>query len=385
MLSKAEKKQYGIYFTPPEIISEMINNIDFDNISSVLEPSCGDGRFISSILSKSPTMYVIGVELNDIVFDNLSETTNFPPNVTILNDDFIHCDFDDETFDLIIGNPPYFVVGKSTIDKKYHPFIVGRPNIYIVFILKCLELLSEDGILMFVLPTNFLNSHYYDKARKHICSNYTISAVIECNAECNDTKQKICYMEIVNRTSDANEEFVTDIGGYTIISSHINTIKRLLIDSTTLDKLGFKVSVGTVVWNQVKSELTDDSSRTLLIYSSDICDGELSIKHYKNGAKKNYINRRGEGGPLLVINRGYGVSTYKFSYCLIDITGEYLTENHLICVRDKSGRSAEDLHNMYNSIINSFEDPRTSEFITVYFKNNAINTTELQYILPIYL
>ena len=34
--------------------------------------------------------------------------------------------------------------------------------------------------------------------------------------------------------------------------------------------MGFKVSVGNVVWNQHKKILTDDSSKTRLIYSSDI-------------------------------------------------------------------------------------------------------------------
>ena len=39
---------------------------------------------------------------------------------------------------------------------------------------------------------------------------------------------------------------------------------------------------------------------------------------------------------------------------------------------------------LYEKIIMSFEKKQTKEFIKLYFGNNAINTTELCEILPIY-
>ena len=53
----------------------------------------------------------------------------------------------------------------------------------------------------------------------------------------------------------------------------------------------------------VKKELTDDSDKTLLVYSSDITeDHKLMIKEYSNKDKKNYIDKPGDNSPLLVIN-----------------------------------------------------------------------------------
>ena len=43
-----------------------------------------------------------------------------------------------------------------------------------------------------------------------------------------------------------------------------------------------------------------------------------------------------------------------------------------------------ELIKMYEKVIKSLKDERTQEFIKLYFGNNAINTTELNYILPIY-
>ena len=39
---------------------------------------------------------------------------------------------------------------------------------------------------------------------------------------------------------------------------------------------------------------------------------------------------------------------------------------------------------LYNEVMTSFNNPKTNEFIELYFGNNAINTTELQHIVPIF-
>jgi hypothetical protein len=173
---------------------------------------------------------------------------------------------------------------------------------------------------------------------------------------------------------------------YTIfgIPENITKLYSLYNGATTLSEIGFSVNVGNVVWNQCKDVLTNDNTKTRLIYSSDIKNNELNIQNYSNKAKKNYINKKGETGPLLVMNRGYGVGKYDFTYCLIDVNYEYLIENHLICVRYTKKISNERLKELYKQIIMSFENNKTMEFIKLYFGNNAINTTELCEILPIY-
>ena len=40
---------------------------------------------------------------------------------------------------------------KQEVNKKYTNYYEGRPNIFIIFIIKSLELLHDDGILAFVL------------------------------------------------------------------------------------------------------------------------------------------------------------------------------------------------------------------------------------------
>ena len=56
----------------------------------------------------------------------------------------------------------------------------------------------------------------------------------------------------------------------------------------------------------------------------------------------------------------------------------------MICIKPNESISNENLIKIYKRIIESFEDKKTVEFIKIYFGNNAINTTELCKILPIY-
>ena len=212
--------------------------------------------------------------------------------------------------------------------------------------------------------------------------------IIDCSEDKYiETGQDTIILVLQNKKNKVlSNKFTIKLDNYKLFNTeeNVNIIKSLYQDSITLDKMGFNVNVGKVVWNQCKNILTDDNTKTLLVYSGDIKNNQLNIQKYKDSAKKNYIHKDGINGPILVVNRGYGKGSYSFSYCLISIEGDYLIENHLICIVPKNDIPREELVNRYNKIINSFSDERTTTFVKMYFGNNAINTTELQFVLPIY-
>jgi adenine-specific DNA-methyltransferase len=387
ILNKEEKKNNGIYFTPPETIYKNIELLEpfMENITNVLEPSCGSCEYILRLNNINPNINITGIELNKTIFESIIHYES--GNITLLNKNFLNHEFNTK-FDLIIGNPPFFVMKKSDVDKSYYDYFDGRPNIFILFIIKSLELLNNKGIISFVLPKNFLNCLYYDKTRKHIIKNYNILNIIECNDKYIETQQNTIILIIQNEKPTNNILYSITISEYTIFGTqdNIKVMKKLYHNSKTLSDLGFNVNVGNIVWNQCKKELTDDKDKTLLIYSSDITDNKLVTKEYSNNEKKNYIDKPGFTEPLLIINRGYGVGKYNFNYCIINENDnkEYLIENHLICIKYSNLISNEDLIKKYKKIIASFQNEKSAEFIKLYFGNNAINTTELCKILPIY-
>ena len=385
-LPTLEKKNNGIFFTPLSSIKTIYSKItDFiTENSKILEPSCGSCEFINFFRKKHKNIKIIGIEKNKLIYDNIK---HFQENKTeIINQDFLTYNTD-EKFNIIIGNPPYFVMKKSNVESKYNSYFSGRPNIFVLFIIKSLELLENNGVLAFVLPQSFLNCLYYDKTRNYL-NTFKIIDVIQCNDDYIETKQNtvIIIIQKTVRTIE-NNNFVLKNNNHTIFGTikNIKKFKFLYKNSTTLKEMKFKVNVGNVVWNQCKDILTSDKNQTLLIYSSDIKNNNLEIKTYKNPAKKNYIQKNGAIEPLLVINRGYGNGKYIFNYCLLNINKEYLIENHLICIKYTENINKDDLIKLYKKIIESFKNQKTQKFVQFYFGNNAINTKELCEMLPIYL
>ena len=390
-ISKTEKKAQGIFFTPPETINLIIDYLApyLPEITNILEPSCGSGEFINILneLHSEPPFQITGIELNKKIFDAIEPLAG--DNVELIHTNFLTYQ-PQTTPELIIGNPPFLVLKRNQVDEDYYPFFDGRPNIFILFIIKSIKILAEGGIISYVLPKNFLNCLYYDKTRQFINETCKILVIEHCDDQYLNTEQDTIFV-IFQKTMPSpgeNDDFVIKANGYTAFGKpdDITKIKELYQDSdtTNLRALGFKVSVGSVVWNQCKSILTNDSSKTRLIYNSDIVNGELEMRAYKNKDKKNYIKKEGGKKPQLVVNRGYRAGTYKFEYCLITGGFEYLVENHLICIKYLDEIEDNQLIELYEKIISSLEDPRTSQFIKLYFGNNAINTTELNEVLPIY-
>ena len=412
-LTSEEKKNEGIYFTSNTIIEPTIKLIKKylkNKTINILEPSCGSCQFINFLKDEIKYKNIHGVELNKTIFNEIKDLYN-DKNIILYNQDFLSFG-NSMMYELIIGNPPYFVLNKPKKTKKeekdykkkiliynkkykkfkkeilkYKKFYDGRVNIYIIFIAKSLELLVDKGILAFVLPKNFLNCLYYDKLKEYINKNYKIIDIVDHSSDKYiDTEQNTCMFILQNCKGD-NTSFIYEKNNNIIFNtkSNIEQINSFYEEAKTLDELGFEVSVGKLVWNQNKDILSNDDSKTRLIYNSDIVNNKLQVTSFKDPKKKNYIDKSGIKGPILIVNRGYGKGEYKFNYCLIDLKDkEYLIENHLICIKPKKGMKKEKLIKEYKKIIKSFENKKSSEFVKLYFENNAINTNELQFILPIF-
>lgn len=455
-ISKKTKKESGIFFTPPITVSSILEKLEIyftnkkNNIKTILEPSCGSCEFIKAIHNKyqsvNTTINITGIEFNKTIYEAIKDKYD-KETISLLNENFLT--YSTQTlFDLIIGNPPYFIIKKMKEEKKkkeekqldvnkydikYNEWFDGRPNIFIIFILKSMDLLKDNGILCFVLPKSFINCLYYNKTRQRIYDHYKIIDITECDDTYLETQQPTIVLTIKKKTNDTikkkNDKYTLKKSNNLIFGTptNITELKKLYKESKTLHDLNFKVSVGTVVWNQCKDILVgkEDKTRpkkfkkkestieetieettstteetiavkynTRLIYSSDIKNNKLlEPKTYKADGKKSFIDKKGIDTTTLLVNRGYGVGSYNFQYCLLkDET--YLVENHLVCINYKDiennnnnniGKIKEtELIGKYNKIIKSLEHEKTKKFIKLYFGNNAINTTELNHILPIY-
>lgn len=392
-LTKTEKKQFGIYITPNTIIKCLDESItehlgsEKTQIKNILEPSCGTCEMVNYCDNNYNNVVIDAVEFNDKIYNSIKDLT-FKNNVNIINNNFMLFK-PDKLYDLIIGNPPYFVCKKSDVPEEYEEYIHGRPNIFGLFILHSLSLLKPGGLLALIIPKSFLNSLYYSKIRNYIkdtCCIVKIDDYSNLN-DFIDTEQSTFGLILKkNTTSHTPTEcnYSMIFNGNYIFTDNSSELKNLFKNSTTLNNMGLKVRTGQIVWNEHKEELTDDDNDTILIYNSNISkDNKLEIKKFNNQEKKQYINRDGRIEPVLVVNRGNGNSEYKLNYALID-EGPFLIENHLNEIYSPKKMDRKKLLELYNKIMDSFKNPKTKKFIELFLGNNGLSKTELETIFPIY-
>jgi adenine-specific DNA-methyltransferase len=383
-LSKQEKKNNGIFITPRTIIEKLFSEIKkhVSNPKRILEPSAGTCEIANYAHSTFPNAIIDAVELNDTIYNDVCKTVAYK---------YIHADFTkwspSYTYDLIVGNPPYVVCGKGDVPEKYHGFVVGRPNLFCTFMLHSISMLSPGGILAFVIPTSFLNAAYYAKIRNYMKEVGTILNIVDFTRDNKFIETQQATIGLIFRKESVPTsiecklsecKFSVKFGDNYIFTENSDTIKSVLSGSTTLSQMGISVKTGTVVWNQHKGALTNDNTKTLLIYNTNVAKTNAVVEqNFANDEKKQYILMDGAKEPIIVVNRGNGNSAYKLSYAYVDGTRPYLVENHLNMIMCKTEENAR-------RILASFADKKTEEFVSLFLGNNGLSKTELETIFPIY-
>ena len=381
-LSKKEKKDNGIFITPKTIIEKLFSEIKkhISDPKRILEPSAGTCEIANYAHSTFPNATIDAVEYNNTIY------TDVAPTVSKYK--YIHADFTKwsslYTFDLIVGNPPYVVCGKEDVPEKYHEYVVGRPNVFCTFMLHSISMMSPGGILAFVIPTSFLNAAFYAKIRNYMKQVGTILNIVDFTNDNKFIETQQATIGLIYRKNDSVATTVSEckfsvkFGDNYIFTEDSDKIKRILEGSTTLAKMGISVKTGTVVWNQHKDILTDDASKTLLIYNTNVAKTNTVVEqNFANDEKKQYILMDGSKEPIIVVNRGNGNSAYKLSYAYVDGKRPYLIENHLNMIMCKTEENAR-------RILASFASKKTEEFVSLFLGNNGLSKTELETIFPIY-
>ena len=400
MLSTTIKKQQGIFITPRTIITDIMTEIttyisnENIQIKSVLEPSCGSCEIILSIDKYFKEVSIDGVELNTIIFEKIKcfdKTTENLNKINIINSIFIT--YKKETnYDLIVSNPPYVTCDKATVPIEYIHLCKGRVNLFCIFIIHSLHLLNANGVSAFIIPKSFMNSCYYSQVRGYIKSCCTIVKILEFNNDFIDTKQPTIGLILHKKNVDINHicKYSIKLNDMYVFTTNKEQLEELFKGSTTIKALGLNVKTGNIVWNEKKSLVTADSSKTLLLFNSNIRNKSISILNFKKNDNKKqekfqYIDIEGSTNPIIVVNRGNGNSTYKFNYAIVNIETQFVCENHLNVIYSNNTRNNPELLTLYDKIITSFENPKTNLFIKMFLGNNALSKTELETIFPIYL
>jgi len=165
------KKETGTYYTPSKLAKLIVSHLNpyFDDNMSVLEPSAGDGVFISAIAEIEKKLKLTALDINEEEL-KIAKTKNKHSYARFINKDFL--DFSPtKKFGLILGNPPYIkksILSTSQLEKCREINSLNElpnscvKNLWITFLLKSVNLLSKTGLLAFMLPSDLLQHKYSD-------------------------------------------------------------------------------------------------------------------------------------------------------------------------------------------------------------------------------
>jgi adenine-specific DNA-methyltransferase len=165
----------GQVFTPELVVNCMMGGIRHKG--RVLEPSCGNGAFLSKLRSE---FNVVGIEM---------DSRHCPSDAR--QEDFFAYPIT-EKFDTIIGNPPYvryqdiapstlalldsYLLARKSSD---HVAFDERTNLYLFFIEKAIRHLNPNGELIFITPRDFFKATSAVRMNRWLFQQGTITHAVE--------------------------------------------------------------------------------------------------------------------------------------------------------------------------------------------------------------
>ncbi len=199
----SQEKLKGQIYTPYYIVDKILDNVGFNNPlilgKTILDPACGDGRFLEIIVKrilkfsekenyKTNLEKIYGwdtdAEAIEIAKNKLNEiikeyNIKINWNLKVQNSLYIK----DEKYDFIVGNPPYIRIQhlekeqRTYIQENYNFCKSGSTDIYIAFYELAHRLLSKNGICGFITPNTFFNTETAKELRAFFVKNKNIKQI----------------------------------------------------------------------------------------------------------------------------------------------------------------------------------------------------------------
>lgn len=195
----------NIVYTPKNIISFISELVSPWQSEKILDPACGSGSFFWNINKKAEvqqnfTGIDIGPEIIEIAKNNLETTNIF---WKLINEDYFKIYKELGLFDLIVSQPSFQQL-KETITVKGFQFL----NNEFAYIFASLDLLEEDGYLVFILPEqkSFFFSDYHFPIRNYLLENYSVEAIISLPNDLFYPEATIKSCLLVIRNSDQKDK-----------------------------------------------------------------------------------------------------------------------------------------------------------------------------------
>lgn len=198
----------GRIYTPDHIVKKMLDNLGYNNSSilgkKILDPSCGNGRFLCEIVKR-----IIEFSSKEDLLKNLRCVFGFEINSNVAREcranlNNLIKDFDIKIewnvrccnslqqkypyyFDYIVANPPYVRIqhiseeDRKFLHSKFEYCKKGATDLYIAFFELALQMMKNDGKAAFITPNSYFSTQTAQIMRDDFVKNKYVSKIINYN------------------------------------------------------------------------------------------------------------------------------------------------------------------------------------------------------------
>ncbi|MFW9779048.1 MAG: N-6 DNA methylase [Candidatus Heimdallarchaeota archaeon] len=222
--SRKARNANGRFYTPPEIIryvmsklplNDFVREMEKGSSPKILDPSCGTGGFLLAFqdemqdimlmrnwsqrdINRALQKSIYGIDIDEFAIQLSKLNMAMKENISNVNQ--ISSNFYTEDavktpicgnegnlsavfghrFMFVVGNPPYYEMKRFPRFVSEYPMLASSPipNISSLFFVRYTQLLSDGGILVFLLPASLLFSDRFIDVRKYLLDRYSIIEVV---------------------------------------------------------------------------------------------------------------------------------------------------------------------------------------------------------------
>lgn len=183
-LMEGKKNASGSYYTPSNIVSNMVSGFDMAGGKTFLDPCCGSGAFLLSVKADDPgQLFGMDNDRTAVLIARMNMLLKYRENEfipQIYEWDFLEgnnllkrCDVFYRKFDFIATNPPWGAVPKE----NYVPGPISSKETFSYFFVRSFGLLKEGGHIRFLFPESVLNVKVHKDIRQYILETAGLSGI----------------------------------------------------------------------------------------------------------------------------------------------------------------------------------------------------------------
>jgi adenine-specific DNA-methyltransferase len=341
-IAEEKKKLAEQYFTPARVSAIMADMFStcLSKTLSVLDPCCGVGNLSAAVLARAERegerTFLTMIEKDSFLAGIASQNFMEVADALVIQSDFFECLKDLPKFDRIILNPPYSKILSGSELSDFCISYIGykEANLYSAFVSCSLNLLSDVGELIAIIPRSFCNGPLFKGFRKYILEKFYIreiylfesrkifldSSVLQEVVILKISKESSAHVRIsherktgqisTNEISYDKVFFRGDLQKFIHIpmaTGDDDLLGKMSRFNDTILSLGLRASTGKVVdfrcvdWLQTRKT----NKSTFLLYQDSI-DANASVVFGQGPAdKRRYIRVCAESLSVLVPRKNY--------------------------------------------------------------------------------